>query len=119
MSVSSPRVFSSPSWASLALASIEPGTQAVAEAEGHVVGLHDLADFLEVGVEEVFLDGGQAPLGHDRAAAADDAGHALGGHRHIAQQHAGVDGEVIHALFGLLDQRVAEDFPRSGLRPCR
>jgi hypothetical protein len=56
------------------------GTQAVAEAEGDVVGLHDFADFLEVGVEEAFLVVGQTPLGHDRAAAGDDAGHPVGGH---------------------------------------
>ena len=59
--------------------------QAVAQAEGHVVGLHDFADVFEMGVEEVFLVVRQAPLGHDRAAARDDAGHALGGQRHIAQ----------------------------------
>jgi hypothetical protein len=44
------------------------GAQAVAQAEGHVVGLHDLADVVEVGVEEILLVVGQAPLGHDRAA---------------------------------------------------
>ncbi|MPM54526.1 hypothetical protein SDC9_101304 [bioreactor metagenome] len=87
------------------------GTQAVAEAEGDIVGLHDFADVLEVGVEEAFLVVGQAPLGHDGAAAGDDAGHAVGGHGDVAQQHAGVDGEVVHALLGLLDQRVAEDLP--------
>ncbi|MNS39085.1 hypothetical protein D3C72_713560 [compost metagenome] len=53
----------------------------------------------------------QAPLGHDRATTADDTGDALGGQRHIAQQHTGVDGEVVHALLGLLDQGVAEQFP--------
>ncbi len=53
----------------------------------------------------------EAPFGHDRAAAADDAGHALRGQRDIAQQHAGVDGEVIDALLGLLDQRVAVHLP--------
>jgi hypothetical protein len=53
----------------------------------------------------------QAPLGHDRAAARDDAGDTLGGERDVGQAHAGVDGEVVHALLGLLDQRVAEDLP--------
>uniref|UniRef100_A0A0N4ZJL5 NAD-specific glutamate dehydrogenase n=1 Tax=Parastrongyloides trichosuri TaxID=131310 RepID=A0A0N4ZJL5_PARTI len=86
-------------------------TQAVAQRKADVVGLHDFADFVEMGVEEVLLVMRQAPLGHDRAAAADDAGHALGGERHVAQQHAGVDGEVVHALLGLLDQGVAEDLP--------
>ncbi len=85
--------------------------QAVAQREADVVGLHDLADVFEVRVEEVFLVVGQAPLGHDRATAADDAGDALGGQRHVAQQHAGVDGEVVHALLGLFDQGVAEHFP--------
>ena len=87
------------------------GPQAVAEAEGHVVGLHDFADLLEVLVEEALAVVGQAPLGHDRTAAADDAGDPLGGQRNVAQQHPGVDGEVVHALLGLLDQRVAEHLP--------
>jgi hypothetical protein len=92
------------------------GTQAVAEAEGDVVGLHDFADVLEVGVEEVLLVVRQAPLGEDGAAAAHYPGHALGGQRHIAQQYAGVNREVVHALLGLFDQGVAEDFPSSGPR---
>ena len=53
----------------------------------------------------------QAPLGHDRSAARHDAGHAPGGHRHVAQQHAGMDGEVVDTLLGLLDERVAIDLP--------
>jgi hypothetical protein len=62
------------------------GAQAVAERERHVVGLHDLADLLEVRVEEALLVVREAPLGHDRAAARDDAGHALGGQRDVAQR---------------------------------
>ena len=53
----------------------------------------------------------QAPLGHDRAAAGDDAGHPVGSQRHILQAYAGVNGKVVHALLGLLDQGVAEQFP--------
>ena len=53
----------------------------------------------------------QAPLGHDGAAARDDARHPPGGERHVAQQHAGVNGEVVHALLGLLDERVAVHLP--------
>ena len=59
------------------------GAQAVAQREGDVVGPHDLADVVEVLVEEVLLVVGQAPLGHDRAAARDDAGDALGGQRDV------------------------------------
>jgi len=53
----------------------------------------------------------QTPLGHDRTAARDDAGQALGSDRHIGQSHAGMDGEVIDALLRLLDQGVAEQLP--------
>ena len=52
------------------------GTQAVAEREGDVVGLHDLANLVEVRVEKILLVMREAPLGEDRAAAADDAAHA-------------------------------------------
>ena len=53
----------------------------------------------------------QAPFGHDRAAARDDAGQTLSGRRDVAQQYAGVNGEVVDALFGLFQQGIAEDFP--------
>ena len=109
--VSSPSVSSSPNCAASLASAMRARAQAVAEREADVVGLHDFADFLEVRVEEILLVVRQAPLGHDRAAARDDAGDALGGQRHVAQQHAGVDGEVVDALLGLLDQRVAEDLP--------
>ena len=58
----------------------------------------------------------EAPFRDDRAAARDDAGEAAGGERDVAEQHAGVDGEVIDALFGLLDQRVTVDLPGQLLR---
>ena len=53
----------------------------------------------------------QAPLGHDRAAARDDAGDAVSGEMDVAEPHAGVDGEIIDALLALLDQRVLVAFP--------
>ena len=57
----------------------------------------------------------EAPLGEDRSAARDDAGEPARGHRDVAQQHAGVDREVVDALLGLLDERVAVDLPRQVL----
>src|SRR4051812_2472631 len=86
-------------------------SQAVAEAEGDVVGLHDLADFLEAGVEEALFVVAEAPFRHDRAAAADDAGDAFGRHRDVGEADSGVDGEIVDALLGLLDQSVAVDLP--------
>ncbi|CAM2159159.1 200 kDa antigen p200 [Paraburkholderia tropica] len=88
------------------------GTQAVAEREAHVVGLHDFADLFEMLVNEGFLMVREAPLGHDRTTARDDARHAVGRERHVLQTHARVNREVVDALLGLLDQRVAEHFPR-------
>mmetsp|Transcript_62125 Transcript_62125/g.171845 ORF Transcript_62125/g.171845 Transcript_62125/m.171845 type:complete len:551 (-) Transcript_62125:4169-5821(-) len=87
------------------------GAQAVTQREGDVVGLHDLADLFEVRVQEVLAVVGDAPFGQDGAAARHDAGAALGGHRDEGQAQAGVDGEVVHPLLGLLDQRVAEHRP--------
>lgn len=87
------------------------GAEAVANGEGDVIGGHDVADVIPVGVEEVFLVVGEAPLGHDGAAAGDDAGHAGGGEGDEAEEDAGVDGEVVHALLGLLDEGVPEKLP--------
>ena len=53
----------------------------------------------------------QAPLGHNRSAARNDAGGAVGGQRNVRQTHARMNGPVIDTLFGLLNKRVAEHFP--------
>ena len=87
------------------------GPQPVAQRIRHVIGPHDLVDLAEMGVEEALLVMRQAPFRHDRAAARDDAGDPAGGQRDIGEAHAGMDGEIIDPLLGLLDQRVAEEFP--------
>src|SRR6266404_1128064 len=87
------------------------GTQAVAERERHIIFAHQVADLVESCVEETLLVMRQAPLRHDRATSRDDAGDAVGGQVDVGQPHAGVDGEVIDALFALLDQRVLVDLP--------
>src|SRR5439155_22139917 len=58
----------------------------------------------------------QAPIGwlgsvpgNPGPTARDNLGHAL--ERNVGKAHAGVDREVVHALLGLLDQRVAVDPP--------
>src|SRR2546423_898090 len=55
------------------------GSQPVTQREGDVVGGEDLAQLLEVGVEEVLLVVGQAPGGQDRTAPAHDPGDPGGG----------------------------------------
>ena len=92
--------------------------QAAAQRESDVVGGHDLAQLFEMRVEEALLVVGEAPRRHDRATPADDAGDARGGERDEAQAHAGVDREVVDALLGLLDDRVAVDVPAEVLRPA-
>jgi hypothetical protein len=88
-----------------------PGRRPSPRRIGDVVRLHDLGDLVEALVEEALLVVREAPFRHDAAAAADDAGDALGRHRDVAEPHAGMDGEIVDALLGLLDQRVAEDLP--------
>ena len=56
-----------------------------------------------------------APLGNDAAATAYHAGQAVGGQVHVFQADAAVDGEVVYALLALLNERVAEQFPRQVL----
>src|SRR3984893_9791929 len=79
-----------------------PRAQTVAEREAHVIRTADRTDFLEVFVQEALAVMRQAPLRHDRSAARDDAGDAPDRERDIGQPYAGVDGEVVHALLGLL-----------------
>ena len=89
------------------------GPQAVAEGEGDVVAGEDVAEFVEVGVQERLSVMGQTPGGHDGPAAADDPGDPLDGQRDVAQQHAGVHGHVVDALLALLDHGVAVHLPAS------
>src|SRR6185437_4502167 len=85
--------------------------QAVTKGEADVIGAADLADFLEMLVQEAFLVMREAPLRHDRAAARDDPGHPVGGKRDVWEAHSGVNGEVIDALLRLFNESVAEDVP--------
>ena len=87
------------------------GTQAIAERERNVVGGHDFADLAEARVEKTLFMMRETPLGHDRTAATHDSGRAFGSQRNVRQTHAGVNREVVDALFRLFDQRVAKDFP--------
>src|SRR3546814_9945896 len=48
------------------------GAQAVAEAVGDVIGLHNLGNLVEAFVEEAFLVMREAPFRHDAAAARHD-----------------------------------------------
>ncbi|MCG3163193.1 MAG: hypothetical protein JMDDDDMK_04576 [Acidobacteria bacterium] len=53
----------------------------------------------------------QTPFGDDRTAARDDACGALRRQRDERQTNSGVNRKIINALLGLLNERVAEDFP--------
>ncbi len=44
-------------------------TQAIADGKADVIGSHEFANLVPVGVEETLLVMSQAPFGHDRAAA--------------------------------------------------
>ncbi len=91
-------------------------SQAIAKGKAHVIRAADIADLVEVLVEEAFAMMREAPLRHDRAAARNNAGDARRSERNVLQPHAGMDREVVDALLRLLDERVAEHFPAQVLR---
>jgi hypothetical protein len=78
------------------------GAQTVAGADGHVVLRADLEDLVPVRVERVLFVVLEHPLRHHRAAARHDAGDAIFDERQVFDEHAGVDGEVVDALLGLV-----------------
>jgi hypothetical protein len=86
-----------------------PRTEAVAERERNVVVAHQVADRLEMGVEEVLLMMRQTPSGQDRATARDDTGHPVGRQWHVGQTHAGMDSEVVDTLLRLFLESLEED----------
>ena len=86
-------------------------TQAIAQAKAHVVGLHDFANLFEVRVQEVFFMVGNTPFRQNRTTTADNASAAVGCEVDKGQTYTRVDGEVVHPLFGLLNQGIAEDVP--------
>ena len=53
----------------------------------------------------------EAPLAHDASATAHDTAQPLVCQVDIVQADTGMDGEVIHPLFTLLDEGVPIDFP--------
>ncbi len=87
------------------------GTQTVSKGKGNVVLRHDVADVIEMLVEETLPVVYQAPLAHDAAATAHDAAETLVGQVDIVAADAGVDGEVVYTLLTLFDECVLVDFP--------
>ena len=73
----------------------------VAKRDGHVVGLENLQNLVEVGIEWVFLFMGDHPVGHETSAAGDDARDAAADERQVLAEDAAVDGHVVHPLDGL------------------
>ena len=67
------------------------GAEAVAQRERDVVAGEDIADVVEPLVQRVLLVVVEHPLGHEGAAAGDDAGEPAGGQREVLQEDAGVD----------------------------
>ena len=41
------------------------GTQSIAQREGHIIGFHNFANILKMGIEKIFLVMSQTPLGHN------------------------------------------------------
>ena len=106
--MSSPSVFELGELRRVARVGEAAGAQAVARADGDVVLGADLEDLVPVRVEGVLLVVLDHPLRHDRAAARDDARDAVLHERQVLDEDAGVDGEVVDALLGLVLEHVDE-----------
>src|SRR5271157_3586930 len=78
------------------------GPQAIAQRKADVVFLENLAQVIEALVEKILFVVVSHPLREDGAATADDAGDAFRNQRQILNEHAGVNGHVVHALRRLL-----------------
>ena len=89
----------------------EMRTQSVTERKADIVGLHDFAHVFEVTVQKAFFMVRNAPFGHDGAASGYDTRNTINRHGNERQEHPSVNGEIVHALFGLLDQCVSKYFP--------
>ena len=88
------------------------GTQPVTDGYPDVIFGENLADVLEMLVQEAFPLVGRAPVCHDGSPAGHDSREAFQRQRHVVPAQPGVDREVVHALLGLLDERVAVNLPR-------
>ena len=91
---------------------MQPARRPSPMRDGHVVGGQDLADLVPVRVQEVFLVVGKhhlAMMEPPRLTMPTRRRAAIGMN---SQQDARVNGEVIDALPGLLDERVAIVLPR-------
>ena len=88
-----------------------PGTQTVTERYGHVVLSQNVADVVEMFIQETFLLMISAPLGDDASATAHHSAKPFVGIVYVFESDTAMNREIIHALFALFDQRVAEKFP--------
>ena len=86
-------------------------TQSVTKGKGNIVLGDDVADVVEVFVEEGFAVVDKAPFAHDRATAADDAAEAGISEMDIVAADSGMDGEIVHSLLALFDEGVPVHLP--------
>ena len=87
-------------------------SQSVAQRQGHIILSHNVADIIEVLVQETLLIVQQAPLAHDATTTTYYAAQSAIGQMNIVATYAGMDGEIIHTLLALLYERVAIHLPR-------
>lgn len=75
-----------------------PRAETVANGQRDIIGSTDVQNLIPVGVGKVFCVVQQTELGVDGAAARNDPRQTLRRQGDVAQQHAGVDREVVYAL---------------------
>ena len=85
------------------------GTQTVAERDGDIVLREDVQDLVPHHVKRILLVVFHHPLGHDRAAAGDDAHQALHRVRDVTEEETRMERHEVDALLGLGADDVQEE----------
>ena len=86
--------------------------------ESHIISLHNLTNFFKMRVKKIFLMMCQTPFRHNRAASGRRCRWFFGLSRAHSAKAPGMEGEVVNALFRLLNQGVTNQLPSQLFRQC-
>ena len=86
-------------------------TQTVSQRDCHIIFATDVANVIEVGIEETLLLMHRAPFGNDTSTTAHHPRKSSLREVHILKADTTMDREIIDTLLGLFDERIAEKSP--------
>ena len=86
-------------------------TKSVSQRHRYIIFCQDIANIIEVIVQETFPVMHQAPFTHNTSPATDNTTQAIIGKVYILAADTRMNRKVIHSLLALLNQSVPVDFP--------